>query len=382
MTTTDQFSATMMITGELMLGMPDPMESFFGPAGPTLHSADIVFAHLETMHTRRPVPAWEPRLPAPDPDQLACVQAANYGVLSLAGNPAYGYGPAGIEDTSAWLHSRGIETVGAGMDIDEARRPAIVERNGVKFGFLARDCIGVKANAASKSKAGTAYVDILTHFEQVRWPGEPPAIYTWAEPFSLQAMGEDIQRLRAQCDVLTVALHMGLRRDPVGLADYETQVAHAAIDAGADVIVGYHAHSVKGIAFYKDKPIFHCMGNMVTAYPWESHRRYRPAEPDTLTLSRLREHAGAGRAQIDPEYPTYPFEAHARNAMISKFDVRDRRLGSIRVLPCIINKQGQPEVHGHDAGGEQVLEHLRKVTEGAGLNAKFEWSGDEIEVAV
>ena len=107
MTTEAPFSATMMITGELMLCMPDPMESFFGPAKEALHSADVVFAHLETMHTRRPVPAWEQRLPAPDPDQLSCVQAANYGVLSLAGNPAYGYGPAGIEDTSAWLREHG-----------------------------------------------------------------------------------------------------------------------------------------------------------------------------------------------------------------------------------------------------------------------------------
>ena len=57
------------------------------------------------------------------------------------------------------------------------------------------------------------------------------------------------------------------------------------------------------------------MGNMVTAYPWKSHRRYRQTEPDTLTLSRLREHAGEGRAQIDPDYPNYPFPAHARNAI-------------------------------------------------------------------
>jgi poly-gamma-glutamate synthesis protein (capsule biosynthesis protein) len=380
MTTAAPFSATMMVTGELMLCMPDPMEAFFQPAKPVLHTADVLFSHLEVMHTRRPTPAWESRLPAPDPDHLSCLQEANYQVVSLAGNPAYGYGPAGIEDTSAWLHEHGIETVGAGMNIDEARLPAIIERNGVKFGFLAFDCIGVKANAASKSKAGTAYVDILTHFEQVRWPGEPPAIYTWAEPWSLQAMGEDIARLRAQCDVLTVALHMGLRRELTGLADYETQVAHAAIDAGADVIVGYHAHAIKGIAFYKDKPIFHCMGNMVTAYPWESHRRFRQAEPDTLTLSRIREHAGEGRAQIDPDYPSYPFAAHARNAMIAKFDIRDRQVASIRLIPCLINKQGQPEVHGRDDGGEQVLEHVRMVTEGAKLNAKFEWSGDEIEV--
>lgn len=373
-------SATLMVTGELMLCMPE-MGGYFDLAKPVLHSSDVLFAHLETLHTTRPVPAWENRLPAPDPANLQCLVDARYSVLSIAGNPAYAYGPAGIEDTSSWLRQHGISTVGAGMDIDEARRLAVVERNGVTFGFLSFDCIGVKANAASKTKAGTAYVDVITHFEQVRWPGEPPAIYTWAEPWSLQAMTEDIRKARLACDVLTVALHMGLRRELFGLADYEHQVARAAIDAGADIVTGYHAHAVKGIQFYRDKPIFHCMGNHVTVYPWESHRRFRPQEPDTLTRSRLREHAGDQRAKIDPEYPTFPFEAHSRNAVVAKLNIRDRRLAGITLVPFVINKKGQPEPHGRDDAGEQVMAHLRTVTEGAGLNAKFEWSGDEIAVA-
>ena len=154
---------------------------FFEPAKTALHSRRRrLHTPGNTAHAAS-VPAWENRLDAPDPDILSCLPTANYGVFSIAGNPAYGYGPAGIEDTSTWLHDHeSLRLAPAWTSTKRGAPPSSSAMAQVRVS--GRDCIGVKANAASKSKAGTAYVDILTHFEQVRWPGEPPAIYTWAEP--------------------------------------------------------------------------------------------------------------------------------------------------------------------------------------------------------
>ena len=65
-----------------------------------------------------------------------------------------------------------------------------------------------------------------------------------------------------------------------------------------------------------------------------------------------------------------------------KFEISEKRVASIRLLPCMINKQAQPVIQRHDEGGEQVFNYLREVTEGAGLNAKYDWRGDEIEVGL
>jgi poly-gamma-glutamate synthesis protein (capsule biosynthesis protein) len=371
---------TLIATGELMLGMEDDPEAYFDLARPALQAADAVVGHLENMHTLNPQPAWENRLPARDPAMLRALASANYTALSLAGNPTYTYGPPGVADTIAWLDAHGIRHAGAGLNIDEATKPVIIERSGTRIGLLAYDCVGVDSNAASDTKPGVAYVDVITHYVPSRLPGGPAKVYTWAEPCSLEAMGEEIRALRAQCDVVLVAIHMGLVRREVVLADYERQVSRAAIDAGADIILGYHAHVLKGVEFYKAKPIFYCLGNFVTAFAWDSHLSFREERVTTRMRSRTREWAGATRSEIDPEYPTYPFPPASRNALLLKVQVSNRVISRLSFVPCLINTRSQPEPAGHDERGQQVLDYMRKVTEGAGLNARFSWDGDEVLV--
>ena len=150
------------------------------------------------------------------------------------------------------------------MNIDEARRPAVIERKGTRFGFLAYNCVGPPESWANAVKPGCAYVRILTEYELADpCPGAPPTVYTAAEPQSLQAMIDDITKLRPLCDVLVVKFHKGIGLRPVVLAAYEQQVSHAAVDAGADLIVAEHAHILKGIEVYKGKAIFHGLGNFV-----------------------------------------------------------------------------------------------------------------------
>ena len=79
-----------------------------------------------------------------------------------------------------------------------------------RIGLLSYDCVGVEANAATPSKPGVAYVDVITHYGPGRITAGPPQIYTWPEPWSLEAMREEIRALRERVDVVMVGIHMGL----------------------------------------------------------------------------------------------------------------------------------------------------------------------------
>lgn len=377
---------SVIATGELMLCMEDDPEPYFAPTAPHLLAADLVIGHLEFMHTRRPAPAWDNRLPAPDPDKLRGLLTGGFSAVTLAGNPAYTYGPPGIRDTIDWLDEHGIGHTGAGMTIDEAVEPWITERRGQRVGLLSYDCVGVEANAATETKPGVSYVDVITHYEPGRIAAGPPQIYTWPEPYSLEAMTEEIQALRGRCDVLLVALHMGLvhfaaARNEIVLADYERAVSRAAVDAGADVVIGNHAHVLKGIEFYRGKPVLYCLGNFVTAFPWESHLAFR--RPDRLTTrmrSRLREQPGAAAEHIDPAYPNYPFPEASRKALVMKAEFVDGTRSRLSYQPCLINPQGRPEPVGRAEGGQEVADYVERATRGARLNAAYDWDGDEVVV--
>jgi poly-gamma-glutamate capsule biosynthesis protein CapA/YwtB (metallophosphatase superfamily) len=371
-------SLTLFLVGDLILDEPNP-DSFFDLSRTTLQSADVVIGHVEVPHTTRGVEQ-SSDVPAPpaNPEHLAALKRANFHIATLAGNHMFDQGAAGVEDTIAALHAQSIATTGAGMNLDEARRPAIIERHGIRIGVLSYNCVGPRDSWAKASKAGVAYVHVLTHYElNYATPGGPPTIYTFAEPHTLEAMQADIEALRSQVDVLIVAFHKGVAHTPAAIAMYERQVAKAAIDVGADVVIGHHAHILRGIETYKGKPIFHGLGNFVTvtrALNIEAN-----ASPERLAWARRRRELFG--FEPDPNYPIYPFHPEAKNAMIAFCDVTPKGIVRAGFLPCWITPQGQPEVVSHDARGEVVADYVAQITRKAGLKAEFKWEGDRVVIA-
>ncbi len=359
---------TMLAVGDIILG--SDAESFFSYVTPVLKNGDVVVGQLEVPYTTRDPEAVNL---GRDPENLHALISAGFNVVTLAGNHIWDAGIVGIEDTIQWLKKHDIAFVGAGMNIKEARRPVIIERNGTRFGFLSYNCVGPRETWAASDRAGCAYVHIITHYElEYATPGGPPAIYTWAEPDSLGCMVEDINRLRSLCDILVVSLHKGLVHMPVKLASYEHQVSYAAIDAGADIVVGHHAHILKGIEFYKGKPIFHGLCNLVAYLPSLAPR---PGQDAHSWARRRREIFGF---EPDPDYPTYPFHPEAKYTIIAKLKVKNKKICGVSYLPCEVNKQGQPEVLKNDAKGKSVYDYMEKITRNAGLKTRYDWEGDEI----
>jgi poly-gamma-glutamate synthesis protein (capsule biosynthesis protein) len=373
--TADANSLVMLATGDLIFDSPeaDALAAFVEP---TLATGDVVLGHLEVLFTSRGARQFM-EVPAPpcDPKHMGAVAAAHFNVVTLAGNHVWDSGETGIEDTMELLKQHGIQFTGAGMNLEEARRPAVMEKKGTRIGFLSYNCIGPREAWATPAKPGCAYVNVLTHYEPTHiTPGSPSAVYTFAEPESLNAMREDIRKLRPNCEVLVVSLHKGIVHTPIRLDMYEQPVCYAAIDAGADLILGAHAHILKGIEVYKGKFIFHGMGNFITVT-----KALTVASNFNLArwIERRKKLFGF---EPDPDYPTYPFHPEAKQAVIAKFIIEDKKIARVSCIPCWVNKKGQPEVLKNDERGRQVFGYLEKIAREAGLNARFAWDGDEVVV--
>src|SRR5262249_28946443 len=180
------------------------------------------------------------------------------------------YGDANIKASIARLDALGILHAGAGADLAAARAPVILERGGVRFGFLQRSSVYWPTNhEARKDGAGIAVIRGHTAYHvpmhktrpevpPPNRPGIPPEIITWADTGYLGAFKEDIAALRARVDVLVASCHWGLGKD---VLQYMTEIAHGAIDAGADIVIGHGPHYSLPIEVYAGKPVFSGRGN-------------------------------------------------------------------------------------------------------------------------
>jgi poly-gamma-glutamate capsule biosynthesis protein CapA/YwtB (metallophosphatase superfamily) len=362
------------LVGDLILGEPDP-EFFFEEVRGTLRARDLVIGHIEVPHTRR---GRERRFDVPaipsDPDHLAALSGAGFHVATLAGNHIYDYGPEGIDDTIAGLAAVGIESCGAGRDLDQARKPALFERDGVTFGVLSYNCVGPRESWASADKPGCAYVRVLGEDGRENpGPGVPESLATHADPASLRALQEDIAQLKARVQCVIVALHKGIVHTPATLAGYERPVAHAAAEAGASLVVGHHAHILRGIEVCRSCPIFHGLGNFVTV----THALNVDNAHPTRRAWALKRRELFGFTP-DPDYPNYPFHPEAKHALIADCRVDASGRVSAGYLPCWIQPSGRPEVLGRDARGQAVFDYVAKISRAAGLPTEFAWQGERV----
>src|SRR5229473_1791698 len=89
-------------------------------------------------------------------------------------------------------------------------------------------------------------------------PGIPPIILTWADRAYLAAFADDIAGLRREADIVVASCHWGLGEE---VLDYMSEIAHAAVDAGADIVIGHGPHYSLPVEVYRGKPIFYGLGS-------------------------------------------------------------------------------------------------------------------------
>jgi poly-gamma-glutamate capsule biosynthesis protein CapA/YwtB (metallophosphatase superfamily) len=346
-----------LLTGDVILDEPQPDHWLSGLREVT-RTADLTIGHLEVPHTSRgsessnDVPA-----PAAEPAHLEALPRAGFAAMTLAGNHIADRGPVGIADTRAALERLGIAHCGAGASIEEARRPAILTRNGVRLALLSYNCVGPESAWAQVDRAGCAFVRV-----------EPPqggtispaANLTRLDGRSVAALQDDVERVRPLADLLIVALHKGIVHRPTELAPYERPLAHAAVDAGADIVVGHHAHIIRGIEIYRGRPIYHGLGNgcVVTRAltPDQSH-------PKRAEWARLRRELFG--FEPDPAYILAPFHPQAIHGMLARVRYSEGKLAA-GFVPMHVEPPGRPVIPTPEQAS-RIVQYVADITAGAGM---------------
>ena len=242
----------------------------FARVGETLREADLVFANLECLLYQPPDGhAVEHEGFFADPEIAGdALQSAGIAAVGLANN--VNYGAAAILGSLERLDRIGIRHTGSGADLAEACAPAIAECGGLRVGFLQRSSVYWPTNhEATAHGSGIAVIRGHTAYQvpahktrpevpPMNRPGVPPIIVTWADREYLSAFATDIAALRREADIVVASCHWGLGED---VLDYMTEIAHTAVEAGADIVIGHGPHYSLPVELYRGKPIFYGLGS-------------------------------------------------------------------------------------------------------------------------
>ena len=257
----------MILTGDVnLMNVTDPSVPF-ALVRDEFRTTDIVFCNLECCLYQPPGGhSIEHEGFFADPGVAGeALRSAGIQAVGLANNVNYGEAPimASIER----LDELGIAHIGAGANLTRARAPAVLTRDGVRFGFLQRSSVywatnheaGEEAPGIAVIRGHTAYhVPMHGSRPAANRPGIPPEIVTWADPVYLQRLDEDIAALRGRADVVVASFHWGLHQE---VLRYMTEIAHRAIDAGAGLVIGHGPHYSLPIEVYQGTPIFYGLGS-------------------------------------------------------------------------------------------------------------------------
>lgn len=351
---------TVLLTGDMVLDVPDADHWLSGIA-PALRAADLAIAHLEVPHTRRGAElAGDVPAPGADPDHLDALARAGVGLVSMAGNHIADCGAEGIADTLQRLDALGIGHAGAGADLAAASRPACLERRGRRVILLSYNCVGPEAAWADPARAGCNYLRIESSDGRPVAPAVPLVAPTGE---ALDRMRADITAVRRDADLLVVALHKGIVHTPAVLAPYERPLAEAALDAGADVVVGHHAHILRGVELRRGRPLFHGLGNgcVVT-------RALSPAQDHPARAAWARKRREMFGFEPDPRYELAPFHPEAVHAVLGVVRVEADGRMRMGVIPVHVEPPGRP-VCVDDVRADQVIAYLDRIGAMAGLPA-------------
>jgi poly-gamma-glutamate capsule biosynthesis protein CapA/YwtB (metallophosphatase superfamily) len=232
---------TLMFGGDIMLGRrvetnvkANGVSWPLAKIGPTLKSADIAVANLESPF-REDYPSTQSGslVLRGYPPAAQTLEDAGIDLVSLANNHITDMFATGVTQTKAILDARHIQYTGAGLSAAEAAVPAIIERDGVKFGFLSYS-YGVNIERAD-------------------------VFYNKADPTRIAA---DVAALKPKVDDVVVLCHCGIEYQAKENT-VQDALAHAAVDAGATLYIGAHPHVPQPVEHYKNGLIVYSLGNLV-----------------------------------------------------------------------------------------------------------------------
>ena len=239
---------TLVFTGDILIG--NAVSANYDAGGmdgvlskdmqDILKNADIVMVNEEFPFSERGVQMEDKQFTfRMNPRYVSLFKDMGVDIVSLANNHVLDYGAEALSDTFMTLDEAGILYAGAGESEERAKEPQIIEVNGKKYGFLAASRV---LPVASWNVENTA-----------------PGVFS---TYDATALVEEIKKVRAECDYLTVFVHWGLERKEYP-ESYQKTLATQYIDAGADAVIGSHSHCLQGVEYINGKPVFYSLGNFL-----------------------------------------------------------------------------------------------------------------------
>jgi poly-gamma-glutamate capsule biosynthesis protein CapA/YwtB (metallophosphatase superfamily) len=236
---------TLAAVGDLMLGgRAEPFVAEFGPdypfrdVLPVLQGSDLIIGNLESPISVRGKAVENKKFTLrTGPASVGALKSAGIRVVTLANNHAMDFGPLALQDTLSVLTENGILFTGAGMNLEDARAPAIVKVKGKTLAFLSY-----------------SLTFPLEFFASARRPGTAPGYDDFVKA--------DIEKVRPSADLVIVSFHWGAELMP-SAKDYQIELGRKAIDWGADLVLGHHPHVLQDIELYKKRLIVYSLGNFV-----------------------------------------------------------------------------------------------------------------------
>lgn len=346
-----------------------PIERYTELVRPTLETVDLRFGNCERQYSTRGTPSETSPHGCQPPEMAKIFTDCRFDAVTIANNHMYDFGPEALLDTRAVLLGNGIQVTGAGKNLDEAREPAIVERNGITVGFLGYCSVIPNDGAARPDKVGIAPLRVRTSYD-TRGPHAPVRVTTEPDEHDLTMILDDIAALRRRVDVVIPAFHWGVIWVPRVIADYQVTVAHACIDAGADLVLGHHAHVPKAIEVYKGKAIFYSLSNFCMTKPFPS----QAWSEAPWAHGALRNHTDQ-----DPDYPLLPYGRDAKRSLLAKAVLTKAGVKRVSFLPMIIDTLYRPEVlRRDDPRFDDMMRYMDWAS--VGFDHAFAVDGDEVIV--
>jgi poly-gamma-glutamate capsule biosynthesis protein CapA/YwtB (metallophosphatase superfamily) len=346
----------------------EPMSQYSELVRETLAGGDIRFAQIERVYSERgtlqPHGGAHGRLP---PHMASVITDCGFNVVSVAGNHAIDWGAEPLLDTIELLRGKGVQTIGGGRNLAEARQPAVIEAKGLRVAMLAYCSVLHEGYAAGPDTPGVAPMRATARFEPVDYqPGVPPRVITTPNEQDLANLVADVRAAKQTADAVVLSVHWGVHFVPRIIADYQRTVAQAAFDAGADLILGHHAHVPKAIEVFSGKTCFYSLSNFImTSSP-----------KVTGGAEEFRRNYGV---PLDPAYPNMPYGVDGKRSLVAKAVISKTGIRT-SFLPALIDTRLRPEIlHAGDPRFDDMVRFMEWTSEG--FVHRFLVEGDEVVIS-
>lgn len=361
------------LVGDVLVNRDEPRQ-VFSEVNEVLKAPDILFANLESAYTNhpRPVPGAVSEVFAPA-HNLDVYAEAGFKVMSLANNHILDVGYDAMLETRDRLRSQGVKTCGAGNSLADARAPAIVEANGLRVAFLAYASVfplGYEARASTPGLAPMRAHNVWRDpYPGINVPGKQPIVTTTPDETDLANLAKDIGDARAGADLVVISFHWGDYLRPFFLTDHETRTARFCIDQGADMVVGHHHHALRGMEWYRNKPIMYGLGHFVfdLRFEWSEELKKDLAQ---LFSGAMSEHPYMTAPREG--WPLLPMHEDMRMTVMAWASAGRDGIDDIGILPCRLTPDGR--VHPLRLGAPQSVEvvaYLEKCNRTQRLNGRI-----------